>query len=241
MIDKKSPIPIYFQIEEFIKKQIAEGVLYPGEALPSEREFADEYGISRMTVRHGINNLVNQKLLYRKKGKGTFVSWPKIEQPLSGMTSFTEDMESRNMKPDSKLLVFTTIQASAFVARQLQISEGEAVYFIQRVRLADELPIALERTYIPVSLVPGLTKEVLNASLYAYFEETCGFTIHEAEQTIEASLASEEDATHLSVPINSPLLSIRRNTRLLDNRVLEVVFSHYRGDRYHFVTRMVRN
>lgn len=77
MINKQSPIPIYFQIEELIKRQIADGVLKPGEALPSERELADQYEISRMTVRQGISNLVQQNKLYREKGKGTFVSWPK--------------------------------------------------------------------------------------------------------------------------------------------------------------------
>lgn len=240
MIDKQSPIPIYFQIEELIKKQIADGIFKPGEALPSEREFADMYGISRMTVRQGINNLVQQKKLYREKGRGTFVSWPKIEQPLSKMTSFTEDMKSRNMEPGSKLLSFQTTKADEPIAKVLAVEEGTPIYAIKRVRLADELPIALERTYIACELAPHLTADTLNHSLYSYFERTCGYSISDAEQTIAAVLADEEDARWLTVPAGSPLLAIRRQTRLEDNRVLEAVYSHYRGDRYHFVTKMVR-
>ncbi|WP_078390786.1 GntR family transcriptional regulator [Shouchella patagoniensis] len=240
MINKQSPIPIYFQIEELIKRQIADGVLKPGEALPSERELADQYEVSRMTVRQGISNLVQQNKLYREKGKGTFVSWPKIEQPLSKMTSFTEDMKNRKLVAGSLLLEFTTIPANKNIASILAVSEGTLVYAIKRVRLADELPIALEHTYITCDLAPHLSEEVLHSSLYAYFEQVCGHSIFEAEQTIEAVLATEEDARFLETQIGSPLLAIRRQTRLEDNRVLEAVYSHYRGDRYHFVTKMTR-
>ncbi|GAF12228.1 transcriptional regulator of N-Acetylglucosamine utilization, GntR family [Bacillus sp. JCM 19046] len=240
MIDKQSPIPIYFQIEALIDKQIKDGVLRPGEALPSEREFASEYGVSRMTIRQGITNLVQQKKLYREKGKGTFVSWPNIEQPLSKMTSFTEDMKNREMEPGSKLLSFNRVEATGEIASILGISEGTMVFAIKRVRLADHMPIALEQTYITCELAPDLHEGVLHSSLYQYFEQECGYIINDAEQTIKAILATSEDAALLEVEKGSPLLAIRRQARLEDNRVLEAVYSHYRGDRYHFVTKMSR-
>src|SRR5699024_385163 len=98
MIDKNSPIPIYYQLEEHIKKLIQDGELTPGDMLPSEREYGERYSISRMTVRQAITNLVNGRILYRVKGKGTFVMEQKMEQDLQGLTSFTEDMKARGLK-----------------------------------------------------------------------------------------------------------------------------------------------
>ncbi len=122
MIDKHSSIPIYYQIEEIIRAQIDNMTLKPGDLLPSERELAEKYQISRMTARHALTNLVNQQLLYREKGKGTFVAHKKIAQPLSGLTSFTEDMEGRGMKTGNRVVDFQIEFVPNSIATELGIN-----------------------------------------------------------------------------------------------------------------------
>ncbi|NLP53077.1 GntR family transcriptional regulator [Bacillus sp. RO1] len=241
MIDKTSPIPIYYQLESHIKKQIEAGFILPGETIPSEREYAENYGISRMTVRQAINPLVNEGLLYRKKGSGTFVSEKKIEQPLQGLTSFTEDMKKRGMTPTSKLIHFEVIPANRFIAKELNISEYAPVYEIKRIRLADGEPMDLETNYLSANLVKGLTEEEVKASIYSYVEEKLGLRITHAEQMIESVRASEEHEKLLYIEKDHPMLYIQRNTFLHDGTPLELVKSVYRGDRYKFQIKMERN
>lgn len=241
MIDKSSPIPIYYQLESFIKNQIESGNILPGENIPSEREYAESYGISRMTVRQAINSLVNEGLLYRKKGSGTFVSEKKIEQPLQGLTSFTEDMKKRGMTPTSKLIHFEIIPANSFIANELQIREYAPVYEIKRIRLADGEPMALETNYLSANLVKGLTEQEVKASIYSYVEEKLGLRITHAEQLIESVRASEEHEKLLYIEKDHPMLYIQRNTFLHDGTPLELVKSVYRGDRYKFQIKMERN
>ncbi|NMH72608.1 GntR family transcriptional regulator [Bacillus sp. RO2] len=241
MIDKTSPIPIYYQLESHIKNQIEAGFILPGETIPSEREYAESYGISRMTVRQAINSLVNEGLLYRKKGSGTFVSEKKIEQPLQGLTSFTEDMKKRGMEPTSKLIHFELIPANSFISNELKISEYAPVYEIKRIRLADGEPMALETNYLSANLVKGLTEEEVKASIYSYVEDKLGLRITHAEQVIESVKASEEHVKLLNIVKDHPMLYIQRNTFLHDGTPLELVKSVYRGDRYKFQIKMERN
>ncbi|MDC3418569.1 GntR family transcriptional regulator [Aquibacillus salsiterrae] len=240
MIDKNSPVPIYHQLEEGIKQLIESGQLKPGDGLPSEREYADEYAISRMTVRQAIINLVNDRYLYRVKGKGTFVTEQKFEQNLKGLTSFTEDMKARGMKASSKLLNFEIIPANLKLAKQLNIKEHGPVYEIKRIRLAEEIPMALERTYISANLVQGLTKTIVQDSLYKYAEENLQLKIAGGQQIIEATIANKEEVRLLEVPENSPVMIMQRTSRLADNRVFEVVKSTYRADRYKFMIDLKR-
>jgi GntR family transcriptional regulator len=158
MINKNSPVPIYHQLEEYIKQQIENGSLEEESVIPSEREYAERFQISRMTVRQAINNLVSEGYLNRQKGRGTFVTKKKVEQELQGMTSFTEDMLSRGMNPSSILLSFQILAADKKTALALRIEETDSIYKIKRIRLADGAPMALETAYIPVEFVPGLTE-----------------------------------------------------------------------------------
>ncbi|WP_339145609.1 MULTISPECIES: GntR family transcriptional regulator [unclassified Sutcliffiella] len=241
MIDKSSPIPMYYQLESHIKNQINAGIILPGDSIPSEREYAENYGISRMTVRQAINSLVNEGLLYRKKGSGTFVSEKKIEQPLQGLTSFTEDMKKRGLSPTSKLIHFEIIPANSFIANELKINEFAPVYEIKRIRLADGEPMALETNYLSANMVKGLTEEVVNASIYAYIEEKLNLRIAHADQLIESIKASVEDEKLLKIEKGHPMLYIQRNTYLQDGTPLELVKSVYRGDRYKFHIKLNRN
>lgn len=240
MIDKNSPLPIYFQIEEQIKRQIENGEFQAHDALPSEREYAEQFEISRMTVRQAINNLVNDGYLYRQKGRGTFVADKKLEQQLNGLTSFTEDMKARGLNPSSKLLSFEIIPADKKIASELHISLYAPVYEIKRIRLADDVPMALETVYMSANLIKGLTEDIINLSLYQYVENYVKLKIDYASQTLESAIASELEVTHLAIPKNSPILFIQRNTFLIAGTPLEYVKSAYRADRYKFTINISR-
>ncbi|CAM4207427.1 GntR family transcriptional regulator [Lederbergia lenta] len=240
MIDKSSPIPIYYQLEEHIKKLIEKGDLNPGDSLPSEREYGEIYGISRMTVRQAITNLVNERILYRVKGKGTFVMEQKLEQKLQGLTSFSEDMKVRGMKAGVKLLSFDIIPADNDIAEQLGINEQDLIYEIKRIRLAEGIPMALERTYISADRVQGLNEEIVKHSLYEFIENTLKLKISGGVQIIEAAIANEEEVEHLQIPKNSPILLMQRTTTLENKVSFEVVKSSYRADRYKFMIDLKR-
>ncbi|HEX7065279.1 MAG TPA: GntR family transcriptional regulator [Bacillales bacterium] len=240
MVDKQSPLPIYFQLEEEIKNRIDRKELVPGDLIPSEREFAEQHGISRMTVRQAISDLVNEGYLYRQKGKGTFVARKKIEQPLHRVTSFTEDMKARGMKPSSRLVRFEVVAVSDKTAEELGVQTSDLVYEIQRVRLADGLPMAVETNIIPVHLAEGLTEEHAHGSLYDYVAERLPSPIDYARQVIESSVAHESESEALGIPKGSPILLIQQNTYLADGTPFELVKSAYRADRYKFIINMHR-
>jgi GntR family transcriptional regulator len=240
MINKNSPVPIYHQLEEYIKQQIENGVLAEESVIPSEREFAERFQISRMTVRQAINNLVSEGYLNRQKGRGTFVTKKKVEQELQGMTSFTEDMLSRGMNPSSILLSFQILPADKKTALALRIEETDSIYKIKRIRLADGAPMALETAYIPVEIVPGLTEENSNLSLYQYIEENLALLISEATQEIEAATADHLDAETLEIKFGDPILLIERISYLQEGIPFELVKSTFRADRYRFVHTMKR-
>lgn len=234
MIDKNSPLPLYYQLEEQIKKSIETENLQPGDALPSERELSESYQISRMTVRQAITNLVNKGYLFREKGKGTFVSNQKFEQNLQGLTSFTEDMKARNLVPGSKLLHFEIYPADDDIKARLSLKEDELIYKIKRLRLANNDPIAVETSYLPVNLVPGLTPDILASSIYTYIEQELELTIGHASQTVEAAIVDAEDQQHLNINKGVPILLIQRETYLENGTPLELVRSSYRADKYKF-------
>lgn len=240
MIKKDSPLPIYYQLEEAIKESISQGEYEPGSVIPSEREFSETYNISRMTVRQAITNLVKDGYLIRKRGKGTYVASQKIEQSVKGLTGFSEDMRARGMEPETNLIEFNHIPAPRGLAEKLGIQEGDAVYEIKRLRLADGIPMAYEMLYMARELIPDLTEEIVNGSIYEYVEKKLGLSIKRADQILEASIARKAEADILEIKEGAPILFIQRNSFLKDERPLEVVKSYYRGDRYKFSFEMER-
>jgi GntR family transcriptional regulator len=240
MIQKNSPLPIYYQLEEGIKVAIQQQELMPGEMIPSEREYAEKYGISRMTVRQALSNLVNDGYLYRQRGKGTFVAHQKIEQPLKGLTSFSEDMRSRGLEPSTRVISFTEVKASHDLAAKLDLEAGAPLFELKRVRLADQLPMAYEMLYISKELAQGLTKEIAVNSIYDYVENKLGLKIQHGRQVLEASIARKTEAEMLEVAEGAPVLLIERRTTLDSNKPFEVVRSVYRADRYKFTIDMER-
>ncbi|MGD7009733.1 GntR family transcriptional regulator [Metabacillus sp. 84] len=240
MVKKDSPVPIYFQVEEIIKESIDSGKWKKGEAIPSERQFCEQYSISRMTVRQAITNLVNEGILERKRGKGTFVSAGKVLQDLTGITSFTEQMKELGKSPETKVQSFEEITASKQAAKELGLIQGEAMYKIKRTRLADGDPVAYETTYLPCRLFPDLAKIHAAGSIYDYIERQSGMPILYGRQEIEASEAGKKAAEALKIHEGAPVLKIQRTSYTEGDLAVEYTKTVYRGDRYKYVMELER-
>ena len=209
-----------------------------GEQFPPERQLAETLGISRMTLRRAIDELVAKGMVRRRHGTGVFALGPKLDQPLAA-SSFTEDMLARGMRPGSHILSFDTAEAGAHVARRLHIAEGDEVIAILRLRLADDEPIALEELHVPSALVPGLSADDLeDQSFYELLRRNFGIRLNHSVQTIEPTLLDAAEAKHLGVEELSPALLFERISRGADDRPFEFVRSVYRGDRYKVRTEL---
>src|SRR5689334_3463136 len=168
-----------------------------GDAIPSERQLSNDLGVSRLTVRAALDDLVREGLLVRRRGSGTFVSEPKIAQELT-MTSFTEDMQRRGMVPASRTLDLRIVPAGAHLGRLLRVSPSEAVVVITRLRLADRETMAIETLHVRESLIPGLTaRDLEQRSFYELLEERYGVVIASGMQTIEPTVTNEEESAAL--------------------------------------------
>lgn len=209
-----------------------------GDAIAPERTLAEEYGVARMTVRRAIDELVREGFLERHQGRGTFVARPKVAQPLTA-TSFSEDMRRRGFRAGGHTLDVSLIAAGARVGRRLEVSPGEPVLRIVRLRLADDEPMAIETLHTPETLVPGLTgADLEDHSFYALLEDRYGLRIGSGVQTVEPTVTTEEESESLGVPLHSPAFLFERVSRSPDGRVLEYVRSIYRGDRYQIVAEL---
>ena len=233
-------LPIYKKIENDIKEKIQDGTFKSGDLLPSENELKDQYNVSRMTVRQALTNLVNDGYLYRHKGKGTFISYHKIEKSMHGVRSFTEEMESIGRKVSSRVLLFKRIAAPKEIAGKLFLEENDEVIHVERVRYGDDVPVLYEQLFIPANLFKTISDDKLNGSLYEYIEKELMMSIAYCKQSIEAISADTKVSSTLKVSKNAPTLLIVRNTFLSNGRPFEFVKSYYRADSYKFVQHAVR-
>jgi len=231
-IVKDGPVPIYQQLKGLLLDAVAEGSLRPHQRIPSERELGAQLGVSRMTVRQALTQLIADGVLYARSGKGTFVSDRKIRQPLEHLSSFTEDMRARGMNPSTRILRQERRPADRDSA-PLRPKEGTPIVVLERLRLADGEPIALECARLLGDRCPGLEEvDLARNSLYAVLRQRYGLSLTHAEQTIEAALPNAQQRTLLGIGPTDPVLHIERITYLDDGVPIEFVSSTYRGDRY---------
>ncbi len=210
--------------------ELAVHELGPDAAIPSERVLMSTYGVSRSTVRKAIDTLVADGLLHRVHGKGTFVARPRLESRLH-LASFSQDMRRRGLTPSTVLLGIEPDRPPAEVAAALQLEAGALAWRLDRVRLADSQPIALENGWYPQATLPGLDRQDLGGSLYEVLRSVYGLGIDSAEQTLWGESADAATARRLDAPLHTPLLVFRRIS-CARGRPLEHVVSRYRGDRY---------
>jgi GntR family transcriptional regulator len=207
-------------------------VLVPDEALPPERDLAEAYEVSRVTVRKALDGLVDSRLLTRRQGAGTFVA-ARVEKNFASISSFTEDMESRGRRPSSEWLSRSEGVVSPEEAMALGLSPGTAVYRFSRIRYADDVSMALEYTTLPAASLPSL--EAVEHSLYAALGPMRPVRVL---QRLRAVLFTVEQAALLKIEQGSAGLLIERRGYTLDGRTVEFTQSFYRGDSYDFVAEL---
>ena len=228
--------PKYYIVKRHLLELI--NTLPPGSLVPTERVLTVELGTSRTTVRQALSELVGEGRLMRRQGSGTYVAEPKISWPLQ-MTSFTEQAAANGYTATAKLLDAARVRASEDIADRLSIKAGGATFCIERLRLVDETPMAVETSHLSAVRFPGLIAELRKAgSLYRVLSEVYGVEPVTAEETIETAAASPREADLLNTDTGSPMLVLSRHSFDGDGVPIEWVRSWYRGDRYVFVAKL---
>lgn len=233
----KGPGPLYVRLRRVLEDAITNGDIGHGEALPTERVIAKQAELSRVTVRKAVDNLVSQGRLIRRQGSGTFVTAPvsRVRQPLSQLTSFSEDMARRGLASRSEWLLRGLFPPSPEEMMRLGLTVGEMVARIERLRIANGVPLAIERAAVLSEFLPD--PDVVTESLYEALDARDARPVH-ATQRISARNVSSEDAELLGVAPGDAALQIERVSRLASGRIIEFTRSIYRGDTYDFVAEL---
>jgi len=234
-------IPLYGKVEEVLASEIGRGDLKPGDRLPSEDELVVRFGVSRITVRRAVQNLIHRHMLEIRRGLGTFVLVPKVSQELTKLTGFVEDMDIHGRKASARVVSKGVVTANEIVARQLGITKGTRVMRIERVRLADSVPMSFDETYLPLDIGKKIVRNDLRINpIFALLEGKYGFPLTEAEYKLEAVSASAQVAEALAVPEGSPIFRIERTSFTKGGQPIDYETLSYRGDLIRFVTRLAR-
>lgn len=236
MIDtilRDSKLPFYHQLYEILRQNIVRGEWQPDDMLPSEVELMERYNVSRITVRQALDELVNEGLIYRQRGRGTFVAHPTVDQALTRIISFTEDMRQRGFTPGTEVLFSGLEPASPEVAEKLQLEPGAELVRLDRLRLADNEPMSIEESHLVHRTCPGILQHDYAANpLREVLERHYGIRLVRAKQIIRAIAAPRKIADKLSIPANIPLLYIERISYSQQNIPIEFLRLYHRGDRY---------
>jgi DNA-binding GntR family transcriptional regulator len=231
-IDRSSPVPLYFQFAQQLQELIETGALPPGTRLSNEVSMADQFGLSRPTMRQAMQHLVDKGLLARKRGVGTQVVANRIRRQLQ-FTSLYEDLERDRRRPATEVLSIGVVPADPAVAAALDLQEGADVVALERLRLADGEPIALLHNHLPVGVADLAPKDLAEAGLYQLLRRA-GVVLSTAEQTIGARRATAAEARLLDESRGATLLTMVRTACDASNRPVEYGSHLYRASRYAF-------
>lgn len=239
-IEQDSIIPLYHQLKEILKEKIESNFWTSDEKIPSEYELLTQYNVSRNTVKAAIDTLVQDGLLYRIQGKGTFVAKPKFEQSLSGFYSFSNVMKEKGMNPKDVIISINETFATPTEARQLQVEENCKLTELRRLRCANEEPIILETSYIPKFLVHHISQEEIEkTSLYDYMALKYGVVVTSAKEIFEPILIDDYESQYLDVKKGFPALLLDRIAYNSKGDPVEFCRSIVRGDRCRFYTELI--
>lgn len=233
-IPEHGRIPKYYAVKARIDRLIGE--LGEGGAIPTERDLSEEYGVARETVRQALRELLLEGKL-RRRGRGTVVAGPKLEQPLS-LASYTEGVRRQGRTPGRTLVGLDRFPCPDVLAAETGLTRGEPVWHLERILLADDERVGLESTYVAVARVPRLDTDFdPDSSFYGYLR-TLGLSCGDADERIETVLATPREALLIGTPPALPMLLIHRVSRDAVGGALERVRSLYRGDRFSFTARL---
>jgi GntR family transcriptional regulator len=241
-INPNDVVPKYYQLASIVRRKIEGGDWPPRTSIPSERQLEIQYNVSRTTIRQAIDYLERQGFIYREHGRGTFVSPQKLQKGAQELTSFSEDLLRRGIKPGQKIENIEFLIPPPNILQRLELPPGSKVLCVQRIRLGDDIPIGLQTSYLALAENQPISREELEqaGSLYRILQEKFNILPTEADETLEVTLATPEEAALLQIKPGAPLLL---NERLMYNQnrhPVEFVKILYRGDRYRYLIRLTR-
>lgn len=233
----------YEAIAQDIRNNIMNGKYKINQQLPLEKEMCEHYNVSRITIKKAVDELVNDGLVVKRRGAGTFVkdldSTEAKELTMSRQFSgFSDEHKQNSVK--SKIIKFEVINPTAEIADKLRITTEDFVYHIIRVRYSDDLPMVVEYTYMPISLIPGIKNDVLEKSIYSYIQNSLKLKIKSAHRTIKAIVPNNLEQKHLEIDKSFPILEVEQVGFLDNGKAFEYSKSHHRGDRIEFRTISIR-
>lgn len=236
-----NPSPLYAQVEAALASDIGAAILPPGSQLPAEDSLTTRFGVSRTTVRKAVENLIARGLVEILRGKGTFVTEPKITQDLTELSGFVEDMVALGRTPTARLLDKGPAPASKAVAQHLGVLPGTQIFRIERVRLADGVAMSFDETYLPLEIGEKVATHDLEIEpIFSLLEDKYDLPLIEAQYQLEAVTADEKVAQALGVEVGSPIFRIERTSYCDGGRPVDYERLYYRGDLIKFVTRLSR-
>ncbi|HHY14492.1 MAG TPA: GntR family transcriptional regulator [Firmicutes bacterium] len=238
LVKSSSAVALYYQLKEILSKKILENVWPHGERLPTEHELCEQYGVSRITVRRALAELEREGLIVRKQGLGTFVSIPKIEQNLASFYSFSEEFQKRGFTPRNEVTEFSIQPADATLQKTFHLAEKQEVYSFTRLRFASDIPIAIESTYLPVYLFPGLEREeLIESPLYQIMNQRFGVIANSAKESFGAIALGEKEAKIFQLEMGDPAFDLER-LAYWGAQCVEYTRGVVRGDKFRFQVKL---
>ena len=235
MLDRQSPVPLYRQMRDTLRQWIETGVYKPGDILPPEPDLESQFEVSRITVRQAIVELVQEGLLERERGKGTFVREPKITQKLNHISSWAETILAMGMTARTVDCRIEEVEPPVWVKRILPVGADEKVTLVIRLRYANDEPMCIMTNYILSDYVPGLARDgLISESLYDTLEHKYNLVLSRAEETVEAMVTDKKTAEKLKTYEGAPLLVVTRVTYDQNDLPFEVVKVKSRADKYQY-------
>jgi GntR family transcriptional regulator len=233
--------PLYAQIKDTLRERILDGTYAPHSQMPSEHELCAAFDVSRITVRQALGDLQKEGLVFKRHGKGTFVSKPKAFQNVTSLQGFAEAMTSMGHEIVNQLRSFRVVEADRQIAARLQLQEGAPVVEIHRIRLLNREPVSLEITWVPEAFGQRLANaDLATRDIFLILENDCGVPLGHAELAIDAILANDDIADALRVEENSPVLRIERLTHDASGAPIDYEYLYFRGDAFQYRLRTDR-
>lgn len=230
-------IPIYIQISQKIRQMITSGYYQEDDQIPSEEEIVNTYGVSRMTARNAVTELVNEGLVYRVHGKGAFVARTKLNRHLNKITGFHEDMHNIGLKPSSKVINFEKRRPTEKEGNILKIDKLNMVFEIKRIRYVVDVPYGFQKVIVPEYLVPKLYEvDLEKESLYSYLN-LIGKPLVTSDQRMEAVM-NTEIAELINIPDTIPFFFFERTSFLENQTPVELLQSYFRGDKFSYTMHL---
>lgn len=226
-------IPIHTKIHDSLKVDIEKNRWKVGEKLPSERELAVSFGVTRATLRQAIRALSDEGILEQRIGSGTYVVGQRVRERMRGTISFTEIITAQGRHPSSRIVSYSKVLANDVEREKLKLSTGTQIIKMERIRYADDQPICFEVACIPYAVIAGLEKEEITHHFFQTLE-THGRKIGRSEQTVSSKNANQKLADYLKIKANSAILALTQVSYFIDETPFEYVLSSYAGDRFEF-------